>query len=125
MYDAAGPAPDREHAFLGNRSAALLALGRVDDALADARVGASVSSPRTSRVDTDWARRSSAAIRRAEPDASSESGREKRERSRRLLEMAREARDDAFGAGACLDPDSEEMRRGLAEAVVRRRESRG
>ena len=117
MYDAAGPAPDREHAFLGNRSAALLALGRVDDALADAR--------RCVRLEPSYVKGRyrlgaalNAAIRRAEPDASSESGREKRERSRRLLEMAREARDDAFGAGACLDPDSEEMRRGLAEAVA-------
>ena len=117
MFVAAGPAPDREHAFLGNRSDALLALGRVDDALADAR--------RCVRLEPSYVKGRyrlgaalNAAIRRAEPDASSESGREKRERSRRLLEMAREARDDAFGAGACLDPDSEEMRRGLAEAVA-------
>ena len=91
MYDAAGPAPDREHAFLGNRSAALLALGRVDDALADAR--------RCVRLEPSYVKGRyrlgaalNAAVRRAEPDASSESGREKRERSRRLLEMAREAR---------------------------------
>ena len=121
MYDAAGPAPDREHAFLGNRSAALLALGRVDEALADAR--------RCVRLEPSYVKGRyrlgvalNAAIRRTESDASSESGADAEAgrvaRARRLRELAREARDDAFGAGASLDPDSEEMRRGLAEAVA-------